>query len=58
MKRNKHVLINLTENQFNIIESIAKKNKRKLSEYCYLILIEQLTSEAIKYNIDPTLLDD
>lgn len=49
MKRNKHVLVNLTEDQFNMLLFIANKENRKVSDAAYLVIIESLNSKAIQY---------
>ena len=49
MKRNKHVLINLTEDQFNMLLFIANKENRKISDIAYLIIIESLNNKAAQY---------
>lgn len=42
MKRNKHILINLTEEQYNQLLFIATNQRRKLSDAAYLILIDEI----------------
>ena len=49
MKRNKHILINLTEDQFNCLKFIASKENRKNSDIAYLLLINTLNNEILKY---------
>ena len=49
MKRNKHILINLTEDQFNCLKFIASKENRKNSDIAYLYLINVLNKEILKY---------
>ena len=49
MKRNKHILINLTEDQFNCLKFIADKENRKNSDIAYLLLINTLNTEILKY---------
>lgn len=47
-KRNKHILINLTENQYNQLLFIADKQRRKLADIAYLMLIDSLHDEILK----------
>lgn len=54
MKRNKHICINLTEDEYNSLLFIANKHKRKLADTCYLIVSEQLQTLIVK----ETQLDD
>lgn len=49
MKRNKHILLNLTEDQYNCIKYIACKDNRKLSDAAYLLFIEILNDRILKY---------
>ena len=49
MKRNKHVLINLTEDQYNALVFIANKENRKISDSAYLIIIESINKNILKY---------
>lgn len=46
--RNKHILINLTEEQFNCVKYLAMKNNRKISDYVYLLLINYINDEILK----------
>lgn len=49
MKRNKHILINLTDEQFNAIQFIAIKENRKISDIAYLLLINTINEKIINY---------
>lgn len=42
MKRNKHVLINLNEDQYNALLFIANKQRRKASDAAYLLIIDAI----------------
>lgn len=44
MKRNKHILINLSEDQYNKLLFIANSQRRKISDAAYLILIDNIES--------------
>ena len=51
MKKTKHITINLTENEYKQFELLAHKNRRKLSEYIALILLdatENLRADALR----------
>ena len=41
-KRNKHILINLTDDQFTCLKFIAEKQRRKISDAAYLLLIDSI----------------
>lgn len=42
-------MVNLTEDQFNCLKFIASKENRKNSDIAYLLLINALNSEILKY---------
>lgn len=42
MKRNKHITINLTDEQFNALQFIANNQNRKIADITYLLLLENL----------------
>lgn len=46
-KRNKHILINLTEDQYSQILFIADKTRRKAADVAYLLLIDSLHDEIL-----------
>lgn len=48
MKRNKHILINLSEDQYNKLLFIATNQRRKISDAAYLILIDNIASMILK----------
>lgn len=39
-KRNRKITINLTEEQYQVLEWLAKNERRALSEICALILVD------------------
>ncbi len=47
MKRNKHILINLSEDQYNKLLFIATNQRRKISDAAYLILIDNIESSIL-----------
>ena len=49
MKRNKHILINLNDDQFQMLEVIAENTNRKKSDVAYLLLIAALNDEIINH---------
>lgn len=42
MKRNKHITINLTDDQFNALQFIANNQNRKIADISYLLLLENI----------------
>lgn len=42
MKKNKHILININEDQYNILKELASKDNRSITNYCYLIINKYL----------------
>ena len=40
--RNKHITINLDENEYNYIESLSKKMKRKIADMVYIIISDYI----------------
>ena len=48
-KRNKHILINLTEKQYYYLKIMANKDKRKISDEAYLLILEKINSDFYKY---------
>ena len=51
MKKNKHILINLTEIEYEMIQQIAIKDRRKLTEVAYLILKDGLVKNAYRFSL-------
>ena len=51
MKKNKHILVNLTESEYEMIQAIAIKDRRKLTEVAYLILQDGLKANAYKFSV-------
>lgn len=49
MKRNKHILINLTEDQYNAINLIAKKTRRKIADVAFIMLTDSIEKIIINY---------
>ena len=49
MKRNKHILINLTDAEYNEIIYIANANKRKIADVAYLLLLNSLDKDILQY---------
>lgn len=49
MKRNKHITINLNEDQYNALECIARNTQRKLSDAAYLLLLESINKNIIQF---------
>lgn len=47
-KRNKHILINLTEDQYNQLLFIADKERRKLADMAYIILTDSIDNLTLK----------
>lgn len=48
MKRDRHILINITETQYNTLMMLSDEQKRKVSEYAYLLLIQAINDEISK----------
>ena len=49
MKRQKHILINLTEDQYNAINLIAKKTRRKIADVAYIVLTDSIEKIILNY---------
>ena len=49
MKKTKHVLINLTEREYETIIQNANKENRNITNYCYLLIVEGIKND-VKYN--------
>lgn len=41
-KRNNHILINLCEDQYNALMYLSNKDRRKLAEYVYLLVVDEI----------------
>lgn len=41
-KRNKHVLINLTQNQYNALVFLADSQRRKVADIAYILLTDSI----------------
>ena len=55
MKKNKHILINLTENDYNIINTLARLLRRSVTELASLILIDNANRLFIEYHANDNL---
>ena len=42
MKRDKHILINIEDDLFKDIEKLAAEDRRKISEYIYLLVYDEI----------------
>lgn len=49
MKRNKHILINLTEDQYNALLLMSSKEKRNITNMSYLLLVDAIEKNIINY---------
>ena len=49
MKRNKHILINLTEDQYNAIALMSDKNRRKIADMVYILVSDAIDENIINY---------
>ena len=47
MKRNKHITININESEYNALQFIASKEKRKLADVVYLLISESLNAATL-----------
>lgn len=47
-KRNKHVLINLTEDQYNQLLYIATQQRRKTADMAYILLTDSIDDLILK----------
>lgn len=47
--RNKHILINLTDDQYKQIEFIASKERRKVADVAYLLIVDSLSGAILPY---------
>ena len=47
-KRNKHITINLTEDQFNCLLYIATQQRRKIADAAYILLTDSIDENIIK----------
>ena len=53
MKRNRHITINLTDPEYKTIEKLAAADRRRISDYVYLKLIDCLSldiAQSLKIN--------
>lgn len=49
MKRNKHILINLTEDQYSAIALMSDKNRRKIADMVYILVSDAIDEKIINY---------
>lgn len=49
MKKNKHILLNITEDQYNALVLMAAKNKRNITNMVYILLEDAIDENIIKY---------
>ena len=47
MKRQKHICINLNDDEYNTLLFLANKERRKLAEYVYLIVIDSIDKNIL-----------
>jgi len=47
-KRNKHIFISITQQQYDDLLFIATKERRKLADLCYIYLSDKLSVEKLK----------
>ena len=48
MKRNKHITINLTDDQYLKIENLARAQRRTVADAAYIIIIDNLQNEILR----------
>lgn len=49
MKKNKHILLNITEDQYNALVLMAAKNKRNITNMAYILLDDAIENNIINY---------
>ena len=49
MKKNKHILLNITEDQYNALVLMATKNKRNITNMAYILLDAAIEKSIINY---------
>lgn len=49
MKKNKHITLNLTEDQYNALVLMATKEKRNITNMVYILLDDAIEKNIIKY---------
>ena len=45
MKKNKHITININDNEYSKLNELALKSDRSITNYCYLIIVKHLKEE-------------
>lgn len=48
MKRNKHITVNMDENLYNMIQYLSDMDRRKASEYLFLLVNDEINKRIIK----------
>lgn len=49
MKKNKHITINLEDDLYNSIIYIANSERRKPTEYLYLLVADEINKRILNY---------
>lgn len=49
MKKNKHIHINLTEDQYNALLLMAAREKRNITNMAYILLNDAIEKSVINY---------
>ena len=55
MKKDKHILINLTENDYNVINTLARLLRRSVTELASMILIDNANKLFLEYHYKDNL---
>lgn len=45
MKKNRHILINITDDDYNIIKVNAERERRTLTNYLYILIIDSIRKD-------------
>lgn len=48
MKKNNHITINLSDDEYNALLFLSKQDRRKLAEYVYLLVVDELLKRIPK----------
>lgn len=48
MKRDKHILINVDNDLYNDIEKLSNEDRRKISEYIYLLVSDEINRRLLE----------
>ena len=49
MKKTKHILLNITEDQYNALVLMAAKNKRNITNMAFILLDDAIEKNIINY---------